>query len=129
MSYINTQASPFYTEALEALENLESPSIGLSKPAESKGVGSANTVIIKQNNTQIQLLITILEKLEKLEERILQLEKQKASAVGLPTDLVTKLQNLTISEKQRPKETSGQLRVFRNPQTILKEEQSKLRKN
>lgn len=65
-SYINTQATNAYKEALQATENIEAPALGFCRPAEYKGTCSSVTAAIKQSNTQIQLLVTILEKLETL---------------------------------------------------------------
>ncbi|KAG6502359.1 hypothetical protein ZIOFF_042251 [Zingiber officinale] len=77
MSYINTKATSSYKEALQATEEIEAPTLGFCRPSEYKGGISSNIALIKQANTQIQLLTTILEKLEALEERIKKLEAKE----------------------------------------------------
>ncbi|KAG6468615.1 hypothetical protein ZIOFF_073304 [Zingiber officinale] len=54
MSYINTQSTNSYKEALQATEAIEAPSIGFCRPADHKGAISGIVVSIKQANTQIQ---------------------------------------------------------------------------
>ncbi|KAG6497875.1 hypothetical protein ZIOFF_045781 [Zingiber officinale] len=74
-------------EALKATENIEAPSLGFVRPADHKGPTSGTTAAIKQANTQIQLLVTILERLEALDERIRKLEaKESISSTNLPEE-------------------------------------------
>ncbi|KAG6524084.1 hypothetical protein ZIOFF_013974 [Zingiber officinale] len=132
MSYINTKATSSYKEALQATEEIEAPALGFCRPSEYKGGISSNIALIKQANTQIQLLVTILEKLEALEERIKKLEAREApQQQSLPEvviqSITNKIQALSIQEK--PKESKGKLRVFTDPFQILKEEQAKIKRN
>ncbi|KAG6483952.1 hypothetical protein ZIOFF_060745 [Zingiber officinale] len=78
MSYINAKVTSSYKEALQATEEIEAPALGFCRPSEYKGDISSNIALIKQANTQIQLLVTILEKFEALEERIKKLEAREA---------------------------------------------------
>ncbi|KAG6476317.1 hypothetical protein ZIOFF_065556 [Zingiber officinale] len=97
MSYINTQATNSYKEALQATEAIEAPSLGFCKPTDYKGALSGTFATIKQANTQIQLLVTILEKLESLEDRIKKIEakanpegkgeRRKREAIGIQRPL------------------------------------------
>ncbi|KAG6485269.1 hypothetical protein ZIOFF_053803 [Zingiber officinale] len=131
MSYINTKATNSYKEALQATEGIEAPAIGFCKPADYKGGISSNNILIKQANTQIQLLVTILEKLESLEERIKRLEAKEAPAQqALPEEIVKNLSERiqAISIQEKPKQPKGRLRVFTDPFQILKEEQAKTAK-
>ncbi|KAG6507914.1 hypothetical protein ZIOFF_033267 [Zingiber officinale] len=86
MSYINTQATTSYREALQATEGIEAPALGFIRPAEYQGAVKGSVTAIKQANTQIQLLVTILEKLENLEERIKKLEAKAATLASLPDE-------------------------------------------
>ncbi|KAG6528594.1 hypothetical protein ZIOFF_010773 [Zingiber officinale] len=131
MSYINTQVTNSYKEALQATEGIESPALGFCRPSDYKGGVSSNICNIKQANTQIQLLVTILEKLESLEERIKKIEEktipqQQHLPEAIIQSLTEKIKVLSIQEK--PKEEKGKLRVFTDPFTILKEEKAKLKK-
>ncbi|KAG6524819.1 hypothetical protein ZIOFF_014763 [Zingiber officinale] len=131
MSYINTKATNSYKEALQATEGIEAPAAGFCKPADYKGGISSNNILIKQANTQIQLLVTILEKLESLEERVKNLEAKEAPAQqALPEEIVKSLSERiqAISIHERPKESKGRLGVFTDPFQILKEEQAKTAK-
>ncbi|KAG6510395.1 hypothetical protein ZIOFF_028405 [Zingiber officinale] len=129
MSYINAQATNSYKEALQATESLEAPSLGFCRPSEYKGAISSSIATIKQANTQIQLLVTILEKIETLEERLKRVEAtiQKSGTPSLPEEVIhnltEKIKSLKITEK--PKEQRGQLRVFTDPFTLFSEAKSK----
>ncbi|KAG6469582.1 hypothetical protein ZIOFF_070511 [Zingiber officinale] len=125
------KATNSYKEALQATEGIEAPTVGFCKPADYKGGISSNNILIKQANTQIQLLVTILEKLESLEERIKKLEAKEAPAQqALPEEIVKNLSERiqAISIHEKPKESKGRLRVFTDPFQILKEEQAKTAK-
>lgn len=115
-----------YKEALQATDQIEAPSVGFAKPSEHQGALSDNSTIIKQNNTQIQLLVQIVETLEKiktdLKAFIEKLSTNRASSTSIPEELVTKLTNLSLGSSEKPKETKGKLRVFRDPYQILREE-------
>ncbi|KAG6481687.1 hypothetical protein ZIOFF_058306 [Zingiber officinale] len=87
MSYINTQATTSYREALQATEGIEAPALGFLRPAEYQGAIKGSVAAIKQANTQIQLLVTILEKLENLDERIKKPEVKAATPASLPDEL------------------------------------------
>ena len=66
-NYTNTQNTQFYKQAVQATDPIESPGVGFAKPADYRGGTSGTTTIIKQNNTQIQLLVLLCEKLRNLE--------------------------------------------------------------
>ncbi|KAG6503390.1 hypothetical protein ZIOFF_035702 [Zingiber officinale] len=64
--------------------------LGFVRPADHKGPTSGTTAAIKQANTQIQLLVTILERLEALDERIRKLEaKESISSTTLPEEVTS----------------------------------------
>lgn len=111
-----TRGTRSYKEALHATDPIESPGIGFAKPSEYQGAFSGNSVIIKQNNTQIQLLVQIAESLKEIQTNlktiIEQQNKCKSSSASLPDDLVTKLTNLSLGPSEKPKETKGKLKVF-----------------
>ncbi|KAG6493295.1 hypothetical protein ZIOFF_048274 [Zingiber officinale] len=90
-----------YKEALKATENIEAPSLGFARPADHKGPTSRATTSIKQANTQIQLLVTILERLEALDESIRKLEaKESSTSTNLPEELDPQAQ-LRLSMQER----------------------------
>ncbi|KAG6532201.1 hypothetical protein ZIOFF_006040 [Zingiber officinale] len=124
MSYINTQATSSYKEALQATEAIEAPSLGFCKLADYKGALSGTIATIKQANTQIQLLVTILEKLESLEDRIKKIEAKANLEVSLPNEVIQELSNkikgLTLKEKA--KEERGKLLVFKDPYELFREQ-------
>ncbi|CDN68223.1 hypothetical protein [Grapevine Roditis leaf discoloration-associated virus] len=135
MSYIVSQGTNSYREAVRATEGIESPAAGFVKPAEFQGGTSSAKIQIKQNNTIIQLLVQIAETLKDLrdEQQILkgeirQLQKEKA-ATSISEELVEKLNNLSlgVAEKKIP-EKRGTFRVFKDPLKILEEERAKLPK-
>ncbi|KAG6529115.1 hypothetical protein ZIOFF_011309 [Zingiber officinale] len=118
-SYINTQATNSYKEALQATENIEAPALGFCRPTEYKGTSSSVTAVIKQSNTQIQLLVSILEKLEVLEERIKRLEERavpvpQALPEAIIQSLTERVKSLSLQEK--PKEAKDQIRDYRQNQ-------------
>ncbi|KAG6488281.1 hypothetical protein ZIOFF_057040 [Zingiber officinale] len=89
---LKQKATNSYKEALQATEGIEAPAVGFCKPADYKGGISSNNILIKQANTQIQLLVTILEKLESLEERVKKLEAKEAPAQQtLPDEIIKNL--------------------------------------
>ncbi|KAG6479038.1 hypothetical protein ZIOFF_062492 [Zingiber officinale] len=93
-----------YREALSATDPIENPSIGFAKPSDYQGITPGIAAIIKQNNTQIHLLIQIAEPL-----RDIQQELRKQNNPPFPQDLVSKLQNLSLGPS-KPKEKPGKLR-------------------
>lgn len=128
MSYINSTATTAYKEALRATETIEEPALGFIKPGEFKeGIQKSVSASIKQNNTLIQLVVALSEKVDKLEEKIQKLSTTiKATAEPLPADLITKLENLSIQKNERPKELKGKRLVFRDPLDIVKDELKKI---
>ncbi|PKU73629.1 hypothetical protein MA16_Dca009936 [Dendrobium catenatum] len=57
-----------YKAALKATDNIEPPSVGFVNPSEARQhSASAFGAMIKQNNTVIQLLLTITERVKDLE--------------------------------------------------------------
>ncbi|KAG6513896.1 hypothetical protein ZIOFF_024233 [Zingiber officinale] len=77
------------------------------EPTEYKGTSSSVTAVIKQSNTQIQLLVSILEKLEALEERIKRLEERAVPAPqALPEAIIQSLTERvkSLSLQEKPKE-------------------------
>ncbi|KAG6519373.1 hypothetical protein ZIOFF_022866 [Zingiber officinale] len=97
-------------EAISATDPIESPSTGFAKPSDYQGSTPSISTIIKQNNTQIQLLVQISETLKEIQASL-----QKQNPTAFPSDLITKLQNLTLS---KPKEKPGKLRLFNAQQAV-----------
>ncbi|KAG6485640.1 hypothetical protein ZIOFF_054203 [Zingiber officinale] len=104
--------------------------IGFARPSDYQGPALGNSAIIRQNNTQIQLLVQIAENLKDIQadpKIIIEQTKGGVKATPIPDDLVEKLKNLTLGPSEKPKEGSRKLRVFKDPYKILKEEQEKLK--
>nr|AIK01823.1 ORF2 [Piper yellow mottle virus] len=129
MSYINTSSTGAHTEALQATEHLEKPALGSIKPGDDNGEGiqKSVTAVTKQNNTLIQLVVDLHEKINNLEEKVEKLRKEPLQNSGILPDLITKLENLTLREREKsPKEVKGKRLVFRDPLDIIKSERKKL---
>lgn len=121
-----TRVSSSYREVVQATESVESPGLGFAKPSEYQGAFSGNSAIIKQNNTQIQLLVQISESLKEIQSDLKTLLNKSAKVnddtTPLLEDLITKLNNLSLEPKEKVKEAKGRIRVFKDPYTILREE-------
>ncbi|KAG6521357.1 hypothetical protein ZIOFF_018473 [Zingiber officinale] len=76
-----------YRDAVQATEEIEAPAIGFCRPAEYKEPTSSSGALLKQGNTQIQLLVQIQEKLLHIEERIAKLEAKKLTTT-LPKEVI-----------------------------------------
>ncbi|MQM11928.1 hypothetical protein Taro_044842 [Colocasia esculenta] len=112
MSHINTQATETYASTLQATEEIEAPAVGFAKPADNKGSTSGTTILIKQNNTQIELLVRLTEEVKALREEFAQFRKEKGQVSTIPDDLISGLKNLKLSDHQKPKEAAGKLRAM-----------------
>lgn len=122
-----------YRDALLSTEYLESSSLGFIKPSEHHGPPFVKNAIIKQNNTQLHLLVQIAETLRDIQTDLKTLLAKQdatpgASTSAIPDDLITKLTKLSLGPSERPREGRGKLRVFRDPYKILQDEQAKLKK-
>ncbi|THU58537.1 hypothetical protein C4D60_Mb03t15400 [Musa balbisiana] len=114
-----------YKEALRATENIDAPSLGFLKPTDYPGTLSHQAIVIKQHNTQLQLLVQIAEDIKGIRAELQAIREQgqaKAStSLGIPEDLITKLSNLSLGPTEKPKEPKGKILVFRDPLQILRE--------
>ncbi|UVT37307.1 ORF2 [Fig badnavirus 2] len=133
-NYLYSQGTVTYKEAIKATESIESPALGFVKPSDYRGGTSAPAAQIKQNNTQLQILVGISESLRDIKEdlkvireSLRQIQSKEGPSATLPEDLVEKLSNLSLGAAKPPKEKRGQLRVFKDPLRILEEEKEKLR--
>ncbi|ATV81253.1 hypothetical protein [Grapevine badnavirus 1] len=135
-NYLYSQGTVTYKEAIKATESIESPALGFVKPSDYKGGISAPTAQIKQNNTQLQILVGISESLRDIKDdlkvireslRQIQSKEGSSSSAALPEELVEKLNNLSLGESKPSREKRGQLRVFKDPLRILEEEKAKLK--
>ena len=96
-----------YLEALSETKKLIDPSEGLSKcNASSK----ADEVIIKQNNTIIQMMIQMYNKIDKVEKRIKLLEEEKESENKID-ELIYKINRLTLDDNIRKLKTPDKVDV------------------
>lgn len=117
----------FYLRALKATEEIEEPAIGLSQSTgKATGFSESNKILIRQNNTIIELLVQLSNQVSQLEARVRSLEAGKQAENPITPDLVQKLEKLTIGPKERPKEPKGVLKVHRNPYKLLQDELDKI---
>lgn len=136
-----TKGTQEYIDALKATEAVvkDGEPLAFVDPATigSKGL----SVIIKQNNYLVQITTTILRKLAELEDRVQNIEQQarrieqgKKTEVTLPQDAVQQLaaslgKGIQLgSEKGKGVAKTGPVTAYRNPYTVYKEEQDKLKK-
>lgn len=116
----------FYQRALKATEEIEEPAIGLSQSTgRASGISEIGKILIRQNNTLIELCVQLSNQVSQLESRIKSLEAAKQAETLITPELVTKLEKLTINPNERPKPPKGVLRVHRNPYKLLQEELDK----
>lgn len=133
MTYLQSEATLSYKKAVLATESIESPALGFIRPADYKGANTGQAALIKQNNTLIQLVVDLSEKvtslsdnIKTLRDEVRQLQKGK-EVVDITDDLISKLERLTLGQPEpKPKEKKGTLRVFKDPFKILDEENAKL---
>nr|ASG91843.1 ORF2 [Cacao swollen shoot virus] len=122
--------SPSYQRALIEAEKVDPPALGLTSTVGITAVNGVRT-IVKQNNVQILLLAEISDKLTDLLGAQKQANRKEVKTT-LPEDLIEKLQQLTLQDKegssQKPKikEGKGTLYGFKDPYVILAEEKAKL---
>ncbi|CAL5352135.1 unnamed protein product [Camellia sinensis] len=91
----------------DLITKLENLSLGpKEKPKESRGLLRVHRNPNKY--TIIELCVQLSKQVQALEARVRALETQKAAAV--PADLITKLENLSLGSKEKPKESRGLLR-------------------
>lgn len=125
MSHIFTRTTESYKEALKATEPIDPPSLGFLKTSDYPGTLSHQAAIIRQHNTQIQLLVQIAKDIKGIKEELQAIRKAQqrgeTSSQAIPEDLITKLANLNLGPSERPKETKGKILVFRDPTKILQE--------
>ncbi|KAG6472673.1 hypothetical protein ZIOFF_070148 [Zingiber officinale] len=114
-NYSITKGTNSYKEAVKATEQIESPAIGFARPSDFQGPASGNSALIKQGNTQIQLLIQIVEGVQDIQTDLKTIlehtEKGIPSTTVIPEDLLDKIKNLSLGPTKRPKESKGKLRV------------------
>lgn len=125
MSHISTRSTESYKEALKAIESIDSPALGFLKPNDCPGTLSHQSAVIKQHNTQIQLLVQISEDIKGIRTElqiIRELQQAKAApSQAIPEDLLTKLSNLNLGPSERPREPKGKILIFKDPVKILQE--------
>lgn len=112
-----------YQKALTDLSAWDNPPEGLVFPSE-ENTASKVQKLLKQNNFIIALLVQQSEKISKLEQ---QLQAPAPKEVNTDLDeLVTKLSNLSLKDKQVPARKDSPFYVIKDPKLIWKEEKAKL---
>ncbi|KAG6495813.1 hypothetical protein ZIOFF_043641 [Zingiber officinale] len=125
-NYVLSRNTQSYRDAVKGTDPIESPSVGFTKSSDYQGPTFRNSTIIKQNNTQLQLLAQITESLKDIQDdlkTILEQTKGGIAPSSFPEDSIQKLQNLSLGQaSEKQKENKGTLRVFKDPYKILKEQ-------
>lgn len=127
-----TAKIPAYIEAVKATETIEEPAVGFYKPSDSRF--AQNVVIIKQNNTIIQLLTKLTEEVADLKEdfgilkgtisrKPLDNGKTKEDLSEYLENIQKKLDNFYVGD---PKPSTTKVKkspfyVFKDPQQIYKD--------
>lgn len=127
-----TAKIPAYIEAVKATETIEEPAVGFYKPSDSRF--AQNVVIIKQNNTIIQLLTKLTEEVADLKEdfgilkgtisrKPLDNGKTKEDLSEYLENIQKKLENFHVGD---PKPSASKTKkslfyVFKDPQQIYED--------
>ncbi|KAJ4770926.1 ORF II [Rhynchospora pubera] len=125
-----TADSSIYKEALRATESLEEPALGFVKPSEA--AQRDTSIIIKQNNTIIQLLVKIKEELEDCKDQIRELRRAKALEGSDTSEALEQIQNQLKNLSLGPPSTSKRptitrkFFVYRDRKKIYEEEKKKI---
>lgn len=125
-----TAATKSYKQSLASTESLDPPSVGFIRPVQGINISS----VLKQNNTIIQLLVSISERLEDVQADLSKLrkevtEKGKAQVVSENLDpildeLQKKLEGLHIGEP-KPQKKKSPFFVYKDPLKIYESEKRK----
>lgn len=97
-----------YLEALSNTKRLLDPPEGLSS---YNATSKSDEVIIKQNNTILQMLLQLFNKLEQIETRIKYLEEEKIMDNKID-ELIYKINNLKLNEIKKPSKTQQKELIF-----------------
>ena len=133
MSWVHFKTNPNYEEALKATDSLGGPK-GFIYTQETDSPVKASPILAAQNNSQIYLLLKILDKLEDLELRLQKLEKQPSGEEKSDpeiktalTDIKQKFASLHLG-KEAPPQIVRKVYFLQDPQKIIEEELKKIRK-
>lgn len=123
-------ATKSYRQSLASTESLDPPSIGFLKPVQGISLSS----VLKQNNTIIQLLVSISERLEDVQADLSKLRKEvtergKAQVTSENLDpildeLQRKLEGFHIGEP-KPQRKKSPFFVYKDPLKIYESEKRK----
>lgn len=127
-----TSATKAYRNSLTFTESIDPPSIGFLKPAQGVGLAS----VIKQNNTLIQLLVSISERLDDIQSELKSLKKEVAergkSQIAqenldpILDEIQKKLEGFHIGEpKSKVQKKKGPFFVFTDPLKIYEAEKQR----
>ena len=94
-----------YLEALSTTKGLLDLPEGFST---YNATSKSDEVIIKQNNTILQMLLQLFNKLEQIEKRIKYLEEEKAANNKID-ELIYKINNKKLDEVKKPKSQKEEL--------------------
>nr|WGH47418.1 hypothetical protein [Theobroma cacao] len=123
MTFRTTEASQIYQEVLQAVDPIQPPAVGFVAP--SATVSSALQTVIKQNNSIIQYLATIHNRLDDLESQISQLQQKSPRPASSQIEALTRqLSQLDLSAiekipKQTVRKAQGPYFVFKDPKRIF----------
>lgn len=120
-----------YRNSLIATESIDPPSIGFFKPVAGAGLAT----VLKQNNTIIQLLVSVSERLEDLQSDVTKLKKEfaeKGKPQATPENLdpildeiQRKLEEFHIGDQRSRTTKKSPFFVFKDPLKIYEAERQK----
>ena len=99
----DSRTSSKYIKALEEIRKLDKEPVGFSDFTTSI---PSNSIPIRQNNIIIQLIIDLAERLDQIEEQVIEINQfVHNNPANLPPALVKKLDNLTIENNNHIRRT------------------------
>ncbi|KAF3771976.1 Polyprotein P3 [Nymphaea thermarum] len=124
--------NPSVKKALSLTNVIEPPSVAYAKPTEYSSVGAATSILIRQNNTIIQLITQVIENQALLTSKLSDLSDQLKSATtkgeNLPDSLIDELgKKFNSLSLGKTAERRGKLHVIKDPYTILADEKKKIK--
>lgn len=118
-----------YKQALVATDSLDSPAEGFVRPQSYKVVNEGIRIALKQNNTIIQLILQLKDRVARLEEEVAQLKgaekgKQPSADLNAQIEAITgQLKNIHLGDpKKTVGKATGSFLIKRSPKLILKSE-------
>lgn len=122
MSRFLSAQSHFYKDTLEKIEHLDPPVEGYVWPSYKSS--DLNTLIIKQNNTIIKLLLAIAQQVEDYKTGLDALKRELKANTHQEArlkEISERLNKLSLVENPMPRKDKGPFFVLNDPTEILEE--------